>query len=327
MLKQTSMSVCAGAIAALLAFGACSREDNSAGRVSAQQAAVAPASNGLDGTGVLRPAQVFALRVKPGERVDRIEVKAGDPVQAGDTLATLSCPSLQTEWLATHAQILELRRDAAQIDALRWKKEVAESRLAGVVKQITVAESLRGQVAGYDPQVHARDLLEDRTRIEKEIEGLAREISAGVQLQQAAGPLLRTAEQRVLQLEAQISNLVVRAPWAGVVVRVESAPAAADGVLLEIHDRSRFRVQGMLWQNQLATVKTGDLVTVIPDFIPGCSWTGTVTAIGLAAVIDATQSFPRFPLTITLSDVPETELLRDGMTVFVQIHRSGVRRN
>jgi hypothetical protein len=45
-------------------------------------------------------------------------------------------------------------------------------------------------------------------------------------------------------------------------------------------------------------------------------------SIGLASVPDASQSFPRFPVTVLLAEGLDTEALRDGMTVFMQIHRT-----
>lgn len=320
MLNPTPASRYAGVLAMALTLCACDRaQKNPAVVLAPPPAAEASHTGVLECTGVLHPAGVFALRIKPGEFVDKVSVHAGDDVPAGEVLATLSCPALQTEWLATHNKIVELRHEATQLDALRWKKSVAESRLAALQRPIAAAEALRGKVAGYDPQVQAAELMGERTRVVQEVEGLAREIAAGVLGQQAATPLLHAVEQRVLQLDAQIAKLVVRAPWRGVVVRVESAPAA-DGTLLELHDRAHFNVQGLLWQNQLAAVKLGSRVTVLPDFIPGCCWTGTVRSIGLAAVPDATQSFPRFPVTVALADGPDTASLRDGMTVFMQIH-------
>jgi multidrug resistance efflux pump len=305
-------------LAAALAVTGCNRgEDHPAQALQPAGPECAAVSGVVECSGVLHPVRTFVLRLKPGERVESVRVKVGDTVAEGDILARLSNPDLQTEWLTARDRLVSVRREAAQLDALRWKKTAAESRLAELDKQMATAEALRGRVDGYDPQVHARDVRDARTRTVQEVESLERELAAGAALQQAEASVLSAREHYVLQMETQLSNLVVRAPWPGVAVRVEDPPAA-DGTLLEIHDRSRYSVRGTLWQNQLATVKAGSPVIVIPDFMPGCCWTGTVASVGLAAVPDAASSFPRFPVTVELAEGPDTGVLRDGMTVFMR---------
>lgn len=320
MLSKRSILCCAAGFTVALSLCTCSRN----GRTAIAPAAPAPVanpapSNVIECTGVLHPAKTFVVRLKPNETVEQLCVREGDQPAAGDRLAVLSCPPLREQWLATRTRLLDLRREAGQTDRLRWRKQVAETRLEEARKRIAATEALRQKVAGYDPAIQARDLMDERTRAEEQVEELTREIAESLELRQAEAPLLQALEQSAAQLDLQISNLVVRAPWKGVVVRAERAPGPGE-TLLELQDRSRFDVRGALWQNQLAGAQTGDTVTVLPDFMPGSCWTGVVTSIGLAAEPAPAQSFPRFPVIVLLNDGPETGLLRAGMTVLMRIH-------
>jgi multidrug efflux pump subunit AcrA (membrane-fusion protein) len=280
------------------------------------------AASQLDCTGTLRPAHIFALRVRRDEIVDRVHVKAGVVVQAGALLATLSSPDLQKEWVDVREKLLSLGREAGQIELQRRKKSILESRLPELRKRIEIEESLRGKVTGYDPQVHARALLDEKTRAEEEIQSLSQEIAQGSRLLQDSAFLQRSLEERASQIEGRLTNLTVRAPFPGTVVRAEPVPDQSDGVLVELQDRSRFDVHGVLWQGQLPLVRQGSLVTITPDFMPGLSWTGTVSSIGFVPVAGTTGAFPRFPVVVSLDERVDTSLLRDGMTAFMRIQRA-----
>ena len=307
-------------LAALIPIS-CGRRERADVAGPAVQTAESPGEPGVvECTGVLHPASRFILRANPGEELEKVNVAPGDEVQAGDVLAVLSCPALRAEWASAHEKILALRQEEAKLDAARWRKTIAEERRTEIRKRWEVEESLSQKIEGYDPQIHARELMEARQAVEQELEGLDREIALGTRLQPEIESLLQLQEQHLSWLGGRISNLVVRAPFPGVVVRVETPAPAVDGVWLEVHDRDRFTVQGLLWQNQLAGVETGCAVTIAPDFMSDTLWKGTVQSIGFAAVPEPMQSFPRFPVVIALDEGPDAGTLRDGMTVSMKIH-------
>ena len=311
------MAVC---LAALIP-GGCGRQERAVAAGPAAQTVESPGESGVvECTGVLHPARRFSLRAMPGEELEKVNVAPGEAVQAGDVVAVLSCPSLQAEWASAHEKIHSLRQEEAKLDAARWRRTGAVERRTEIRKRWEGEESLSGKIEGYDPRIHARELLEARQAVEQEIEGLDREIALGVRLQPEVEALLQLQEKNLAGLGERISNLVVRAPFPGVVVRVETPAPAPDGVWLEVHDRDRFTVQGLLWQNQLAGVETGCAVTIAPDFMVDTPWKGTVQSIGFAAVPEPMQSFPRFPVTIALDAGPDAGTLRDGMTVSMKIH-------
>ena len=314
---------CMAGSLAILILGGCGRREPAAPAGSAPPLAELPAgSDAVECTGVLHPANRFVLRARPGEELEKVAVAPGAKVQAGDLLATLSSPALQAEWASAHEKTLALRQELSKLDALRWRKTAAEARRTEIRKRWEIEESLRGKIEGYDPQIHARELLEAQQGVEQELEALDREIAAAELLQPEIEAMLGLQEQRIARLGERLSNLVVRAPFPGIVVRVETPEPAPDGVWLEVHDRNRFVVQGLLWQNQLAGVAPGLAATITPDFLSAARWTGTVQSIGFAALAEPTRSFPRFPVTIALDEGTEAEALRDGMTVSVKIHLS-----
>ena len=312
MLPRNFIQLGAGLLALALAVG-CGRSGPKSGGPSTPPPPTT--TNLLDCTGTLHPVNIFIRRVKSDEIVEQVCVQPGAQVESGALLALLSCPDLQTEWLT-------LRREAGQIELNRRKKTVDESRLAELNKRLAVEESLRAKVAGYDPEVQARPLLDEKTRVEEEIQTLTLEIALGTQALQQ-GDAEQTIEARTARLAMRLTNLTVRAPFAGTVVRAEPSPEVANGVLVELHDRSRFNVHGVLWQNQLAFVQKGSRVIVTPDFMPGQSWTGMVTSIGFVPVAGSTEAFPRYPVVVSLDEGIDNAPLRDGMTAFMRIQRAG----
>jgi multidrug resistance efflux pump len=286
-------------------------------------AAEAPATNVLECLGTLHPVNTFTLRLNPNDTVESVHVRPGDLLKQGDLLARLFNPVLQGELVAARERILALRREALEVNTLQWKKDAAAARLAELSRRLDAQEALRGKIAGYDPQTQDRELVDEKNRVEREVKGYANEIQQHVDMRKPAGELIRSLEQRISEIECRLERLTVRAPHAGVVVRLERGLNPQDGVLLELHDRSGFVIRGALWQNQLERVRPGCGVDIMPDYSSGKQWKGRVVSIGLAPVVNAAGSFPQYPLEIALDDYDGAQVLRDGMTVTMRIRLDG----
>ena len=285
----------------------------------------APAQSGvLDCTGTLHPANSFTLRLKPGQTLEKVHVQVGAQVQSDVVLATFLSPDLQAAWLAACERVLSQRRDAAQIETLTQKRAAAQKRLTELDQRVAREQALSGKVTGYDPKVHARALLDEKVNLEEEARQLAMEIAWRSKAVEDSARIVRVLELRLPQIEASLSNLIVKAPFAGTVVRVEPVPEAADNVVLELQDRSRFEVRGVLWQNQLPTVTAGAQVSIVPDFMPGHSWKGKVVSIGLVPVSGSTASFPKYPVVVALDEGIDPAPLRDGMTAVMRIESTAL---
>ena len=277
-------------------------------------------ASGVDCTGTLHPSKIYTVRVKRGETVQDVFVQEGDEIGQGVQLARLLNPDLRSELISVREKALVLRRDTGQLQELIEKKRGADLRLSELKTRLDLNVPLQSKVAGYDPRVHARPLLDEFTKAETEASQLSQEIARGQSLENRSAPLLKLLEDRAAEIEKQLAELNVRAPFPGTVVRVERAPdPTGDGMVLELHDRSAFLVHSALWQNQLRFVKVGAEVTVMPDFISNRAWTGRVSSIAFAPQAGAKDAFPKFPMVVSLDAVAEAPLLRDGMTVFIRI--------
>ena len=102
-----------------------------------------PWSARISAPAVMKPAHAAALYAPVGARVEKVLVKPGDRVMAGDLLIELSSPALENE----------LKNLAAQRESLRWRSEylrldrtgaaeapAAERELLAVERRIAVAE-------------------------------------------------------------------------------------------------------------------------------------------------------------------------------------------
>ena len=323
--KLTSANVCSLTAAGILLTGGCGWRDK-AGETEApvprppaenkEQAS----SNMLECLGTLHPAHTFALRLNPNDVVETVHVKLGDALKQGDLLVTLFNPVLQGELVAARERILALKREMLEIPSLQWKRDAAAARLAELSKWLDAQEALRGKVAGYDPQTQDRALVDEKNRVEREVKGYASDIQQRLQISGPTEELIKSLEQRIVEIEHRLARLTVRAPHAGIVVRlVEHDRPAKDGLLLELHDRSSFVIRGALWQNQVKHVRPGSVARVIPDYASKKQWEGHILSIGLAPVINATASFPQYPVEVMLDDYDDSQILRDGMTVMMRI--------
>lgn len=281
------------------------------------------AANVLECLGTLHPVHVFTLRLNPNDVVESVHVKLGDALKQGDLLVTLSNPVLQGELVAARERILALKREALETHSLQWKKDAAAARLAELSQRLEAQEALREKVTGYNPQTQDRELVDEKNRVEREVKGYEGDIQQRMNMAEPTDELIGSLEQRIAEIENRLARLTVRAPHAGVVVRLERDPNPKDGLLLELHDRAGFIVRGMLWQNQLEHVKPGCEVAIIPDYASAKQWTGRISSIGLAPVIHAAVSFPQYPLDVALDDYDDTHMLRDGMTVMMRIRLDG----
>ena len=196
--------------------------------------------------GVAEAGQESGLSFKVAGTVERVETKVGDPVEQGQTLATL---------------------DASDY-ALREKE--AEASLAQARAGARSAQSEYARVRSlYESQNASRSDL-DRAR------GQAESTAAGE----------RAGQQRLEQARQQVAYTRLAAPTAGVVSQVlleagENVSAGQRVVVLAAGERPEVRVA--VPEVLIARIEVGAAVVVRLDAIPGSRFDARVTAVGVTA--------------------------------------------
>ncbi len=193
--------------------------------------------------------------------MQRVTLKPGDEVKAGETVLTRIEPTLSPLLDARARSQAQARVDAAAAARSRTNEDIEMSRTG-----------LKYAQANWDRVKNNTDKgtisATDRDTFEREAEMKTREVrSAEFALQVADFELAqaRAALQQIDKPSAEGSFIEVRAPVSGVVLRVqqESATIVAPGAaILEIGDPTDLEIEAEILSRDAVTIKPGALVTV-----------------------------------------------------------------
>ncbi|MDB6004347.1 MAG: hypothetical protein JWR15_1334 [Prosthecobacter sp.] len=193
--------------------------------------------------------------------MQRVTLKPGDVVKAGETVLTRIEPTLSPLLDARARSQAQARVDAAAAARSRTNENIEMSRTG-----------LKYAQANWDRVKNNTDKgtisATDRDTFEREAEMKTREVrSAEFALQVADFELAqaKAALQQIDKPSAEGAFIEVRAPVSGVVLRVqqESATIVAPGApILEIGDPTDLEIEAEILSRDAVTIKPGALVTV-----------------------------------------------------------------
>jgi cobalt-zinc-cadmium efflux system membrane fusion protein len=210
--------------------------------------------------GTVQPIDTRIGHVRPlaRGRGQEIRVRVGDRVRAGDALATfdnIEAGELLAQYQAavTELQRLKLQQSSAQRIAGR-NNEL--SNLGAISKKNAELSQVEAQSAGDSVRVQ-----------ESVVSGLASRLRRfGVERVNVANP-----------------STVIRAPFAGVVIKAQTAPGDvfdADRELFLIADLSHVWVQAEVYEKDLGRVQVGQAANITVDTYPNEKFQGQVTYLG-----------------------------------------------
>ena len=186
----------------------------------------------------------------------RLEVVAGDAVQAGQTLAVIDSPELRSRLVQEEATLASLAGEArrAQLDA-RLAQSAARKLLDQArIDDIAAQRDLERSQSAFDRGAIPRnDLDRARDLVQKAQIGLAaaeQEFAMRQELAQVEAENKQLAAQRqdavTSELRRQVEALTLRAPFDGQVGQVQVAQgshAAVNAPILSVIDLSVFEVE------------------------------------------------------------------------------------
>ncbi|MGE5179687.1 MAG: HlyD family secretion protein [Bacteroidota bacterium] len=231
-------------------------------------------------------------------RIAAVNAREGDLVKAGSVLASLDPAETdakrdqaRAQVAAAEAQLLELRRGfrkeevaqgKAALDAARQRYDDAKRdldrttrlRAGGAVSQ----EAADKSQTALDLAKSALAQAEDQWRI----------LSTGPRRErvEAAQAQVEQARAAVRALDAQVSNMTVRAPFDGVVTvryREPGETAPAGSPVLSVLNRGERWVRIYVPETRIAAVRLGEQATITTDTDPGKRYGGTVSYIASEA--------------------------------------------
>lgn len=193
--------------------------------------------------------------------MQRVTLKAGDAVKAGETVLTRIEPTLSPLLDARARSQAQARVDAATATRSRANEDIEMSRTG-----LKYAQANWDRIKNNTDKGTVSDT--DRDTFEREAEMKMREVrSAEFALQVADFELVqaKAALQQIDKPSAGGAFIEVRAPVSGVVLRVqqESATIVAPGApILEIGDPTDLEIEAEILSRDAVTIKPGALVTV-----------------------------------------------------------------
>jgi cobalt-zinc-cadmium efflux system membrane fusion protein len=191
-------------------------------------------------------------------RVEKVDVRVGDRVRAGQALATfdnIEAGEVLAEYqgAVTELQRLKLQQASAQRIAER-NNELSD--LGAIAKKNAELSRVEAQSA------------QDSVRVQESV---------------VAGLVSRLRRFGVEQVNVSNPSTVIRAPFAGVVIKAQTAPGDvfdADRELFSIADLSHVWVQAEVYEQDLGRVKVGQPAVITVDTYPGEKFQGQVTYLG-----------------------------------------------
>ena len=210
--------------------------------------------------GTVQPIDTRIGHVRPltRGRVQRIEVRAGDRVRAGAALATfdnIEAGEVLAQYQGAVAELQRLKLQQASAQRISERNNEL-SDLGAIAKKNAELSRVEAQSA------------QDSVRVQESV---------------VAGLVSRLRRFGVEQVNVSNPFTVIRAPFAGVVIKTQIAPGdvfGADSELFSIADLSHVWVQAEVYEQDLGRVKVGQPAVITVDTYPGEKFQGQVTYLG-----------------------------------------------
>lgn len=247
--------------------------------------------------GTVFPREQATVSAKIGSQIIKMRLLKNLSVRAGEVIATLESRDLQTQ-----------RAEAAAV--LRQAELMAKGLKLGAIPQAD-AQALRDLRDARANVANARALYERRQELFKQ-GGIALKEVEAAQLalttaennlrlveqsaalrtkainpndQAVAETQVKAAQERLANLDAQLSYTTIRAPFDGVITeqfQFEGEYAAAGAKLFTLADLREVIVKTPFADSIVAQLKEGDEAEVLPTDLPGEKLSGRISLISRA---------------------------------------------
>jgi len=233
----------------------------------------------------------------PG-RIDSIRVREGDSARVGEPLASLDRSEAlarrqQTAaaLAAARAQLDELVRGARpeEVAQARAGSDAARQRLEDAQRDFDRSQELiRTQVVSQQTFDKARTTLDVAKAQSDQADEQRRLVVTGPRREriEAARALVAQAEAAVRAADAGLANMVIRAPFDGVVTVRHREPGeivGAGSAVVSLMDRGDRWVRIYVSEARIGAVRTGQAATITSDTFKGRTYAGEVVYISSEA--------------------------------------------
>lgn len=295
-------------------------------RPAAPVAQNAPASSSLKVIGNLTSASQATLAFLASGRVQSISVKEGDPVVSGTVLAVLDTTTLNLQVAQAQAALDAANATLQNTEAgpTQDSIQLAKSNLDLAKGTLSQAQAAYDRIGGdsnpfaqLSPQALALQQATSAFRSAQAAYNIAVDHPTSTESQLAVAQA--TQAQAALNLAKQnIANAKITSPVTGTVLWIgphlgESVTAGVPAIT--VADLQHMQVQVGVDENSLPYVTLGQAGTITLDSMPGRTFTGKVSKIGILAT--TTSGIVSVPVTLDID--PTDALIYPGLSATVEL--------
>ena len=282
--------------------------------------------------GKVEPVQNFEAHAPVGTNVERVLVKAGDPVKRGQLLVELDAAGARSQAAQALAQVRAaeanmnaLAHGGTQEEVLTLQAQLVKARsdYDAAQRNLDSLKRLQQSGAASPGEVRAAQNQLDTAAVQvkllesKQKERYSSPEIARVQAEQSQAQSAYTAAQDVL------SRLVIRAPFDGIVyslpVKLGAYVNPGDLVLQEA-DLSKVLIRAFVDEPDVARLAPGEKIEVTWDAMPGRVWNGTVSAVPAAVKLHGTRNVGETTCVVFNQDFKLLPNINVGVTVVTAQH-------
>jgi HlyD family secretion protein len=292
----------------------------------------------VSANGTVQPQQSVNVSPKTSGILKQLLVKEGDVVKAGQILAYMDDTNLQGQLLQSQGNLAAAEANLQKVIGGNRQQATAQAnaklqdsefalRLAENDLQRNQSLNQEGAISkqAFDTALTTRDRAQAQVKQDLEALDLSQAGSQQEDIDQASAQVM--AAQGSLQvIQANIDDMVLRAPFSGTVGRKFADPgafvtpttsgsavtSATSSSILSLASENQIVAQ--VAEANISQIRLGIDATIQVDAYAGKTFTGKVTQI--ATQSDVTQNVTSFQVKTSVPD-PEG-LLRSGMNVNVQ---------
>jgi RND family efflux transporter MFP subunit len=251
-------------------------------------------SSTVRAVGTITPREQATVSTKISAPIAEMGLIKNKPVKAGDVIAQLESKDLKAQRSEAAAALSEARYNLTGLSAgaIPQGNAQAQKDLRDAQANVTNANATlerrrvlyaRGGISKKDLEASelAAAQAENSLRLAEQTVALKSKVTNATDRAQAEEKV-REAQEHLSNLDAQLSYSTIRAPFTGIVTdqfQFKGEFATAGAKLVSIADMSEVIAKAPFADSVVATLKTGDAVTVLPADLNGEEIPASVTLI------------------------------------------------
>ncbi len=241
-------------------------------------------------SGVFVPNRTVNISAQVSGQATFVGADVGDRVKKGQLLV-----KIDTRELDAQLKEAEARLQGAVDQAAQAKIGVETARLT-----LALAERAYNRTKTLlENEIITKSRLDDaQTKLDLAKEAID---NASQQYKTVSGSGVAQAEAQINAIKVLISNSAIISPLNGIVATRSINPGELTTLtipLMTIVDTARLKLEGNLWQEDIAHLSLGDPVSISVDAFPGRQYSGRIEQVGPVAA--ATGQY--FPVVVSLAN-------------------------